>query len=106
MRPPMCSGNGALATASKLKFTRRCLLLGLIRAGWLVQIDCIDSPFMSEDMGGPGRPLVATLQTTCEGEQAECLPIVANMNEYFDEAVCLQPFPLSTPSCNVTTHVV
>jgi hypothetical protein len=75
-------------------------------AGWLVQIDCIDSPFMSEDMGGPGRPLVATLQTTCEGEQAECLPIVANMNEYFDEAVCLQPFPLSTPACNVTTHVV
>jgi hypothetical protein len=36
MRPPMCSGNGALATASKLKFTRRCLLLGLILAGWLV----------------------------------------------------------------------
>ena len=46
-------------------------------------IDCIDSPLLAEN-----RALIASLQQVCSSEQAECLPIVANMGDYFDEACC------------------
>ena len=46
-------------------------------------IDCIDSPLLAED-----RDVLLHLQRVCSSSQAECLPIVANINDYFDEACC------------------
>jgi len=46
-------------------------------------MDCVDSPLLAEN-----RDMIVGLQQVCSGEQAECLPIVANMGDYFDEACC------------------
>ena len=46
-------------------------------------IDCIDSPLLAEN-----RAAILHLAQVCSSSQSECLPIVANMNSYFDEACC------------------
>ena len=46
-------------------------------------MDCVDSPLLADE-----RDMLVHLQQVCSGSQAECLPIIANMNDYFDEACC------------------
>lgn len=48
-------------------------------------IDCIDSPVFAED-----RATIQALQTTCGSEDAECLPIIADLQDYFNSACCQQ----------------
>jgi hypothetical protein len=46
-------------------------------------MDCVDSPVLAEQ-----HDLITGLIQVCRSEQAECLPIVANLQDYFDEACC------------------
>ena len=64
-------------------------------------LDCIDSPALARD-----REHLQMLQATCGGAQAECLPIIANLGRYFDEACCtgagLPACPQGPPSTCTT----
>ena len=46
-------------------------------------IDCVDSPALAQD-----RSHIQMIADACASEQAECLPIIANLGDYFDEACC------------------
>lgn len=46
-------------------------------------IDCIDSPYLALD-----RAHVQMIADTCGSAQAECLPIIADLGRFFDEACC------------------
>lgn len=46
-------------------------------------IDCIDSPVLAAD-----RPRIQMIADACGTAQAECLPIIASLGDYFDEACC------------------
>ena len=51
----------------------------------LEMIDCIDS---QNEVIAENRHIIEMLQTTCGSKQAECIPIIADLQGYFDETCC------------------
>ena len=51
----------------------------------LEMIDCIDS---QNEVIVENRHIIEMLQATCGSKQAECIPIIADLQGYFDETCC------------------